>query len=139
MTIYFQKYSTVQFFYNYFFFIFFANDILAKNCHKEDFVNFISDAVGCIAINIHQKEKLLNNIDKKNKLVFFIYGDQIDSKVSYFNKFVSNFINPNALIISITRSGWINIKDHKYEGKKNISNGDNYVLLFLNLTHPKNM
>jgi hypothetical protein len=90
-----------HFFYNYFFFLFFAKDILAKNCHKEDFINFVPDAVGCIAINIHQEEELLNNIYKKNKLVFFIHGDQIEPKVSYFNKFASDFINPNALKLLI--------------------------------------
>ena len=100
---------------------------MAKNCHKEDFVNFVSDAVGCIAINIHQEEKFSQNIGNNNKLVFFIHGDQLDSKVTYFNDFASNFITSNALIISITRPGWTNIKDHKSEGKKNISNGDNYV------------
>ncbi len=70
MTIFYRKYSSVLFFIIIFFFLFFAKDILAKNCHKEDFVNFVSDAVGCIAINIHQEEELLNNIYKKNKLVF---------------------------------------------------------------------
>ncbi len=101
MTIFYRKYSSVLFFIIIFFFLFFAKDILAKNCHKEDFVNFVPDAVGCIAINIHQEEELLNNIYKKNKLVFFIHGDQIEPKVSYFNKFASDFINPNALKLLI--------------------------------------
>jgi pimeloyl-ACP methyl ester carboxylesterase len=131
MTILFQRYSRKYFFKIFFFlisfFLFFINNAFAKNCHKEDFVNFVSDAVGCIAINIHQEEKFSENVGNKNKLVFFIHGDQLNSKVTYFNDFASNFITSNAFIISITRPGWTNIKDHKSEGKKNISNGDNYV------------
>ena len=75
MTIFFQKCSIKQFFI-IIFFLFFINNVFAKNCHKEDFVNFVSDAVGCIAINIHQEEEFSENIGNKNKLVFFLHGDQ---------------------------------------------------------------
>ena len=60
-------------------------------------------------------------------MVFFIHGDQINPKVTYFDKFISNFSSEDAIIISITRPGWMNNKDHKSDGKTNISNGDNYI------------
>ena len=105
---------------------FFSNNLLAKKCQKEDFVNFVSDVVGCIAINIHSDIKFDENV-KKKKLVIFIHGDQIETKNIYFDIFASEFAHPDILLISITRPGWTNIKDHKSEGKLNISNGDNYI------------
>ena len=49
---------------------FFSNNLLAKKCQKEDFVNFVSDVVGCIAINIHSDIKFDENV-KKKKLALF--------------------------------------------------------------------
>ena len=105
---------------------FFSNNLLAKKCQKEDFVNFVSDVVGCIAINIHSDIKYNEDL-KKKKLVIFIHGDQVETKNIYFDTFASEFVHPDILLISITRPGWTNIKDHKSEGKLNISNGDNYI------------
>ena len=42
--------------------------------------------------------------------------------ITNLNDFATNFTTSNALIINITRPGWTNIKNHKSEGKKNISN-----------------
>lgn len=117
----FNTYCTVIFLIS----IFFSNNLLAKKCQKEDFVNFVSDVVGCIAINIHSDIKFDENL--KKKLVIFIHGDQVETKNIYFDTFASEFVQPDILLISITRPGWTNIKDHKSEGKLNISNGDNYI------------
>jgi len=114
-----------------FFFIilifFYSNNTNAKFCYKEDYKNFVSDYVGCIAITIHENKNLFEDLKNKKKLVFFIHGDQIDPKITYFDNFISNFSSDEALLISITRPGWINNKNHKSEGKKNVSNGDNYI------------
>jgi hypothetical protein len=118
----FNTYCTVIFLIS----IFFSNNLLAKKCQKEDFVNFVSDVVGCIAINIHSDIKYDEDF-KKKKLVIFIHGDQVETKNIYFDTFASEFVHPDILLISITRPGWTNIKDHKSEGKLNISNGDNYI------------
>ena len=118
----FNTYCTVIFLIS----IFFSNNLLAKKCQKEDFVNFVSDVVGCIAINIHSDIKYDEDF-KKKKLVIFIHGDQVETKNIYFDTFASEFVQPDILLISITRPGWTNIKDHKSEGKLNISNGDNYI------------
>ncbi len=99
----------------------------AKNCHREDFVNFVSDAVGCIAINIHKERQFNKNTDNKKKLVIFIHGYQLEKKVNYFDQFASKFTTPNSLVISITRPGWINTHNNKSDGKKNINHGDNYI------------
>ena len=106
---------------------FYSKNVHSKFCYKEDYKNFVSDYVGCIAIAIHQNSNSSEDLKNKKKLVFFIHGDQLDPKITYLNDFISNFSSEEAILISITRPGWINNKNHKSEGKKNISNGDNYV------------
>ena len=106
---------------------FYSRNVNAKFCYKEDYQNFVSDYVGCIAITIHQNGNSSEDLKNKKKLVFFVHGDQLDPKVTYFDNFISNFSSEESILISITRPGWINNKNHKSEGKKNISNGDNYV------------
>ena len=100
----------------------------SKNCYKEDFVNFVSDPVGCIAINIHKEKNFNENLLNNNKLIIFIHGDQSDTKVTYFNEFASNFAIPDALVISITRPGWSNINNLSSDGKINISFSPEYYL-----------
>ena len=104
----------------------FSKHLSAKFCTKEDYINYVSDFTGCIAITIHRDLNSEENLDNK-KLVFFIHGDQIKPKVTYFDNFVLNFLIDDAVLISITRPGWINKKNNKSDGKKNISNGDNYI------------
>jgi len=108
-------------------FFFTSSNAIAKNCFREDFVNFVSDAVGCIAINIHKEQQFNKNRDNKKKLVIFIHGDQLEKKVYYFDQFASKFTTTNSLVISITRPGWINKHNNKSDGKKNTNYGDNYI------------
>ena len=109
-------------------FVFFiSNNSISKNCYKEDYVNFVSDIIGCVAVNFHLEKSATTNLTNKEKLIVFIHGDKLDSKNIYFEKFASKFISKNSIVVSITRPGWTNIKNHKSGGKKNISNGDNYV------------
>ena len=108
------------------FIFFFPKHLSAKFCAKEDYINYVSDFTGCIAITIHRDVNTKESLYKK-KIVFFIHGDQIEPKVTYFDNFVSNFSFDDTVLISITRPGWINKKNNKSDGKKNISNGDNYI------------
>jgi len=104
----------------------FSKHVSAKFCSKEDYINYVSDFTGCVAITIHNDVNVEESLYNK-KIVFFIHGDQIEPKVTYFDNFVSNFSIDEAVLISITRPGWINKKNNKSDGKKNISNGDNYI------------
>ncbi len=104
----------------------FSRHLSAKFCAKEDYINYVSDFTGCIAITIHRDVNAEESLYNK-KIVFFIHGDQIEPKVTYFDDFVSNFSFDEVVLISITRPGWVNNKNNKSDGKKNISNGDNYI------------
>ena len=61
-----------------FLFVFFPFTANSKKCYKEDFINFVSDHVGCIAINIHEDENFDITKSNKNKLIIFIHGDSIN-------------------------------------------------------------
>ena len=59
---------------------FFSNNLLAKKCQKEDFINFVSDVVGCIAINIHSDIKFDENVKKKKISHFYTWRSSRNQK-----------------------------------------------------------